>query len=48
VGAVGLAYTAGLINTVQALQIANLWPVLVILSGLGLLLQALLGRQTGS
>ena len=48
VGAVGLLYTSDRISTVQALQIANLWPVLVIVAGLGLLLQALLGRPSES
>jgi len=46
VGAVGLAWTLGRITSAQALQIANLWPILVIVAGLGLLLQALLGRRS--
>ena len=48
VGVVGLLYTSERIGTVQALQLANLWPVLVIVAGLGLLLQALLGRGSES
>lgn len=46
VGAVGLAYTSGEISSVQAIQLVNLWPVLVIVAGLGLLLQALIGRRS--
>jgi len=45
VGAVGLAYTSRTISAFQAIQIANLWPALLIVAGLGLLLQALLGRR---
>jgi len=48
VGVVGLAYTSRMITSLQALQIANMWPALLIVAGLGLLLQALLGRRTES
>ncbi len=41
VGAVGLAYTSGLITGAQALKIAQFWPVVLILAGIGLVLKAL-------
>lgn len=47
-GSIGLAYTSGRISLTQAMQILNLWPVLIVLAGLGLLLQAILNRRSSS
>ena len=44
-GVVGLGYTMKYISSQDALAIAQYWPLLVILAGLGLLLQAILGRR---
>jgi|GEM_PF-1287873 hypothetical protein len=41
VGAVGLAYTSGMISGVQAFKIAQFWPAILILAGIGLVLKAL-------
>ncbi|MGQ9516255.1 MAG: hypothetical protein ACUVWB_12810 [Anaerolineae bacterium] len=41
VGVVGLAYTSGMITGVQALKIAQFWPAILILAGIGLVLKAL-------
>ena len=45
VAAVGFAYTGGIISGDFALQIARLWPVFLILAGLGFLLQGVLSRR---
>lgn len=41
VGAIGLAYTSGMITGAQALKIAQFWPAILILAGIGLVLKAL-------
>jgi len=45
VAAVGFAYTTGRITGDIAAQVARLWPVFIILAGLGFLLQGLLSRN---
>lgn len=46
--AVGFAFTGGRIDENMLLQIARLWPVFVILAGLGFLVQGLLSRDSDS
>ena len=45
VAAVGFAYTTGVIEGDLAQQLARLWPIFIILAGLGFLLQGLLNRN---
>ena len=45
VAAVGFAYTTGVIEGDLAQQLARLWPIFIILAGLGFLLQGLLNRS---
>jgi len=45
-GTVGLAYTTGRISSATAWAIAQYWPLLIVLVGLGLLIQGLLGPRT--
>jgi hypothetical protein len=46
-GIVGLAYTTGSITSAEAWAIARFWPLLIVLIGLGFLIQGILGRKSG-
>lgn len=48
VAAVGFAFTGGRIDEETLAQIARLWPVFLILAGLGFLVQGLLSRDSDS
>jgi hypothetical protein len=47
VGIVGLGYNMGSIDAATAWQISRYWPILVVLAGLGVLIQAVQEKSSG-
>ena len=45
VGWIGLGYTTGSIDSMTAWRLAQYWPMLIVIAGLGVLIHALLGKR---